>query len=42
MHQKFIASETLASPQAWSLQETRSLGGNELLVHYRRNRSKSC
>ena len=34
--------ETLASPQAWSLQEARALGGNELLVHYRRNRSRSC
>ena len=34
--------ETLASPQAWSLQETRSLGGNELLVRYHRNRSMSC
>ena len=34
--------ETLASPEAWKLLEARSLGGNELLVHYRRNRSRSC
>jgi len=32
---------TLASSQAWSLLEARSLGENELLVHYCRNRSMS-
>ena len=31
----------LASSQAWNLVDARSLGGNELLVHYRRNRSTS-
>ena len=33
--------ETLASPEAWKLLDARSLGGDELLVHYRRNRSSS-
>ena len=32
---------SLASSQAWSLVEARSLADNELLVHYRRNRSIS-
>ena len=32
---------SLASSQAWSLLEARSLADNELLVHYRRNRSIS-
>ena len=31
----------LASEQAWSLLEARPLGGDEFLVHYRRNRSMS-
>ena len=33
--------ESLASSQAWSLLEARSLADHELLVHYRRNRSIS-
>ncbi|WP_114994360.1 RibD family protein [Synechococcus sp. UW179A] len=33
---------SLMSSQAWSLVDARSLGANELLVHYCRNRSSSC
>ena len=32
---------SLTSSQAWSLADSRSLGDNELLVHYCRNRSSS-
>lgn len=31
--------ETLAAADAWLLEHSRPLGGSELLVHYRRNRS---